>query len=254
MQSLTPWDHVVAAIVGIGIPVSSALPWLLRRDRPAPPAMSTRDKITLYWSNGIGLLGLAAGAVYVWTHAGRSLAELGLTAVPRRLPEGLALAAVFLALFALDTWWELSSAERLQATRARWRRDTPFMPASPREVRHSMVLIGCAAVGEEILFRGWLIGYLTHLTGTTPSGLAAAVALPAVVFALAHAYQRGHAMVKIAALSCIFGAIFVITGSLWIPVALHFVVDLVGSLLGPRLLPASSSMLADPAREPEPGS
>jgi len=43
-------------------------------------------------------------------------------------------------------------------------------------------------------------------------------------------------VLKIVLLAGFFGAILMVTGSLWIPIVLHFIVDLVGSLLGPRLL------------------
>ena len=41
---------------------------------------------------------------------------------------------------------------------------------------------------------------------------------------------------KIAVLASFFGALLFVTGSLWIQIVLHFVVDAVGVLLGPRLL------------------
>ena len=45
---------------------------------------------------------------------------------------------------------------------------------------------------------------------------------------------------KVADVGLILGAIFVVTGSLWIPMLLHFLVDLLGMLLGPKLLARES--------------
>jgi membrane protease YdiL (CAAX protease family) len=165
--------------------------------------------------------------------------ELGLTASPERMGPGITLALVFLLLYALDGWRQLRPA-RLAETRARWRRDTPFMPETSRELRHSLALVLSASVGEEILYRGFLISYLAHYTGTTALGLCLAVALPAVLFGVCHCYQGLHAVAKIALLATLFGAIFVVTGSLWIPMILHFLVDLIGMLLAPKLLTRES--------------
>ena len=110
------------------------------------------------------------------------------------------------------------------------------MPATPGEVGHSLVMVASAALFEEIVFRGFLIAYVAHFTGATTPGLVAAVMLPAAVFGLGHLYQGWHAVLKIVLLAGVFGWILVVTGSLWIPIALHFLVDLIGVCLGPRLL------------------
>ena len=105
-----------------------------------------------------------------------------------------------------------------------------------REVVHSLSMVASAAFFEEIVFRGFLIAYTTHFTASTPLGYAAAVTLPAIVFGLCHVYQGWRAVAKIILLATLFGAILVATGSLWIPIALHFTMDLIGVLLAPRLL------------------
>lgn len=233
MTDLTLWDHLLALLVGLLLPVAGALQGRRSEDDDEP--FSPREKIALYWSNSVFLALIAGLTILVWRLEGRSLDALGLTAAPGELVWGVGLAALFLALFAADTLRQLAPG-RIAETRARWRRDTPFMPATPREMRHSLAMVTSAATFEEIVYRGFLIAYVAHWTGTTPAGVAAAVALPAVVFAVCHAYQGGPAMAKIALLSSFFGAILVVTGSLWIPIALHFVVDLVAFRMGPRLL------------------
>ena len=233
MHDVTPWDHLLALFAGLVLPLGGAL---LQRGREASrEPWTSRDRIAMYWTNSAVLALLAGATLLVWHLGGHSPSTLGLTAEPRRLDVGLGGAALFLALYAFDSLRQIGPA-RLAQTRRRWRRDTPFMPTTPRELGHSLVMITSAAVFEEIVYRGFLISYAAQFTGATPLGLAAAVILPALVFGLGHLYQGWRAGGKIVFLAGFLGAIFVLTGSLWIPMALHFVADLVGFLLGPRLL------------------
>ncbi len=237
MMTPTIWDHGLAVLCGLVLPLLGV--WQQRQlaaDDEGLEPFETREKIAMYWGNSAMLLFLAGLVVLVWWLVGRSLDTLGLTAAPRQWLVGGILAGVLLVAYVLDTGWSLVTSKRRAEARRRWRRDTPFMPETWREARHSLVLITSAAVGEEIVFRGFLVSYVASLTGSSTGGLTLAVALPSLVFALCHAYQGAHAMVKIAVGAALFGAIFVVTGSLWIPIVLHFLVDLVASLLGPVLM------------------
>jgi uncharacterized protein len=202
---------------------------------PEAGRVPSERKVAFYWTNGSMMLLWGGIAVGWWWWRGRGLDSLGLTAPPENLPAGVALALHFVAAYTWDVRRNLAP-DRIERTRARWRARMPFMPESGRELGHAMAMVVGAAVGEEILFRGFLISYLSGYTGTSVPGLAAAVLAPALVFGLCHVYQEAWAVVRIVGLSVVFGALFVVTGSLWIPIALHFVVDLVACLLAPGLL------------------
>ncbi len=227
--------HILAVFVGLVMPIGAALQSHRSRGPGEPTALTTPAKITFYWSNGAMTLALAGAAIAAWLLEAGTLAQLRL-AYPSNLAIGTSLALLFLGLFAADSWSEISTPQRRAETAARWRRDTAFMPANARELRHSLAMVTGAAIGEEVLYRGFLIVYLVRWLGDSPSALVAAVVVPSLVFALAHWYQRAKAVLKIALLSILFGAITVVTGSILIPALLHFIVDLVGSLLGPGLL------------------
>lgn len=235
MIDATHWDHLLALLVGLLLPITGALQGRRRPEPVEPEPFTPSEKVALYWSNSAFLAVVAGLAILAWRVGDRSLDTLGLTVAPTHLAWGGGLAAIFLALFAADTLRQLAPS-RIAETRARWRRDTPFMPATAREMRHALALVVSASVFEEIAFRGFLIAYVAHWTGDSSAGTVAAVALPALVFGICHAYQGGWAMAKIALLSGFFGAILVVTGSLWIPIALHFVVDLIAFRMGPRLM------------------
>jgi len=235
-DQLSVYDHLLAILSGAVLPLSLALVHAKSRQSDEPIVFDTAQKLALYWTNSAVLWILAAATILVWCLGGRTLHALGLSAPPRPIATGLTLGIIFLALYANDTWLQLATAKRLAETRARWRRQTPFMPQNGREIGHSLVLVASAAVCEEIVYRGFLIAYCGAFTGTSLIGQCAAIGLPAIVFGACHFYQGVRSVVKIVLLAGFFGAIFLFTGSLWIPIVLHFIVDLVGSLLGPKLL------------------
>ncbi|MEM1217233.1 MAG: CPBP family intramembrane glutamic endopeptidase [Bacteroidota bacterium] len=59
-----------------------------------------------------------------------------------------------------------------------------------------------------------------------------AILAPSVIFGLVHLYQGWHAVVKITAMAVMFGFVFVHTQSLWLLMAVHALVDLIGGALG----------------------
>ena len=63
-----------------------------------------------------------------------------------------------------------------------------------------------------------------------------AVTAPAFLFSLAHYYQGWQAVLKIFMLSLILGIIFLSSGSIWIVMIIHFIIDLLGGLVAMRLM------------------
>lgn len=237
---------LIAALVGVVLPAGAALQQRGRKaGRETPEEITTSERLSLYWVNSAILALLGAVAAAAWVGTGLPLADLGLRP-PLGVTTGLGLAALFLVGYGIDSWRQLTG-DRLPATRARWRRDTPFMPTGAREQRHALVLVLAASIAEELLYRGFLISWLQLHLGTSPAAVTASVVLPALVFGAGHVYQRSRAVIRIVALSTVFGAIFVLTGSIWIPIALHLAVDLQAVLLAPRLLAGSGETPPQPA-------
>jgi hypothetical protein len=80
-----------------------------------------------------------------------------------------------------------------------------------------------AGICEEIVFRGWLLSTLhsaLRLDGT------ALVLVAAALFGLAHSYQGITGMILTAFAGAVFCALYVATGSLLVPIALHILIDL----------------------------
>jgi len=108
-----------------------------------------------------------------------------------------------------------------------------LLPATMHERLLWSAVAVSAGVCEEIVFRGWLLATL-H----TPVGLAGTtlVAVAAVIFGLAHAYQRVTGILVTTVAGALFCLLYVKTGSLLTPILLHILIDLRFAVLpAPRL-------------------
>jgi membrane protease YdiL (CAAX protease family) len=86
----------------------------------------------------------------------------------------------------------------------------------------ALVLITVIAVGEETVFRGYLILRLKEVTGSLP----VAVFLSTLLFALAHNHLGTAGMGVVAIMGLIFAGLYLLTGSLLAPIVLHFLYDI----------------------------
>ena len=107
--------------------------------------------------------------------------------------------------------------------RFRW-----LVPTSGAELLAFAAVCLTAGICEELLYRGWLVNLLLALTGSTW----VAVALGAVVFGLAHAYQGAIGVLRTAVIGLQLAVLFVGVGSLIPGQVLHTGVDLVAGMYG----------------------
>ena len=132
---------------------------------------------------------------------------------------GAALVALFLPIFLMM---------RSETTRARIAKSLEklnfILPRTAEERRWFVLVAITAGVCEEILYRGFLIHYFRELSLST--GLIGALILSSCVFGFAHLYQGVVGIVQTTILGAIFGLIFIVTGSLLLPMVLHALIDL----------------------------
>jgi CAAX protease family protein len=90
-----------------------------------------------------------------------------------------------------------------------------------------VLIIFSAGFGEEITFRGFAFERLGKLFGRSPVATIAIIVLSAAWFGFAHLSDQGVAGVEQAAIvGLVFGAIFALTGSLWLLIVTHIAFDL----------------------------
>ncbi|HJW30937.1 MAG TPA: CPBP family intramembrane glutamic endopeptidase, partial [Saprospiraceae bacterium] len=105
-----------------------------------------------------------------------------------------------------------------------------------KELYHFILLAIAAGIGEEVIFRGYLIHYLLFWTGNTTEGVVAACLISSALFAFLHGYQGMKSMLKIFFISLCFAGIFVYSQSLLIVILVHAIIDIISAWLGINIL------------------
>jgi membrane protease YdiL (CAAX protease family) len=198
--------------------------------------------------------GLALLALVVWLAApGVDAAAVGLR-WPWAWPGPAAVAAtvVVLGFVVVSTRALRSGALAQEAGRLRrpgeGRHSEPAVHATlallPRTTaeRRLFTLVGVTAgVCEEWLYRGFFLAVVAAVGGGLPAPVL--VAVGALAFGLAHAYQGVAGIVTTGVLGGVMAGLYLGTGSLLVPVLLHAVIDL-------RFLLVPTSALPDVVRRP----
>jgi membrane protease YdiL (CAAX protease family) len=169
---------------------------------------------------------LAAVAVALVVAGGRPLASIGLVA---RLQPGAAAVPLAALLAAAVLVTVIVALRRAAASREPWGARTAssvvgLLPATRRERRWFAGVAVTAGVTEELLYRGFLAGWLLDEVPGLPAF--AALALSAVAFALGHAYQGLPGMVGTGLAGLGFATVYAAAGTVLVAMAAHAALDL----------------------------
>ena len=85
-----------------------------------------------------------------------------------------------------------------------------------------MLVALSAGLCEEVVFRAWLLDVL-HQIGLAGLTL---VVVASVVFGLAHIYQGVLGIVVTGGLGLVFCGLYFASGTLWLPIVIHAIIDL----------------------------
>lgn len=225
-------DHILFILIGLVIPFIS-----IAQGKPDMSEIdfSPKQKIALYYSNGMIMWLATFFIVGAWIYYRRDLIDFGF-ALPVLTPMVLLLTLTFVILYVGDLFFETYSPSRKQKTVNKLTENTPFLPSNNRELAHFTFAAFTAGVCEEIIFRGFFINYILAFSGHTVVGQWSAILLPALLFSVVHIYQGHKAVLKILLAGVLFGLIYYLSGSLLIVVLLHFVMDMISAYVGMRLL------------------
>lgn len=196
----------------------------------------------------IGMIarGLATAALTlgVWRMYGRPWETLGLD-IPLSAAGryGLAFAGVLGLAAALPIVFidRFAKPERQARLRAQMRR-IRILPGSDSEFMLFVAVALVAGFWEELLYRGFLIWFLTPYASA-----AGAIYLSSAAFAIGHLYQGWRGIPRAGAIGLVFAAAYVLSGSLWWLMALHAIVDLFGGGFAWRLMRRSTAAVATAA-------
>jgi len=243
-MTIGPWDHLLVVAITILLPIHDLLFWyprMLRADAAGVKKARHRaylESILTEWTL-VALVGAR------WATAGRAWPDLGLGA-----PSGWGFwigLGITVAVMVGLTWQRISvlRSEDEQVQEDVRRQIAPLRPLLPRsrgEMLHFTGVSITAGICEEILFRGFLIWYLSALTPRIP-----ALFVAALLFGMAHAYQGTRGVIQTGVVGVVLVALYVLTGSLWIPMAIHLFLDLNSGLLAYRFLGRTVTWTPPPA-------
>jgi len=168
---------------------------------------------------------LGAVLALVWTQrSGTPWREIGYVR-PKSWMVGLAVGLVFGSAFKLlmkAIVMPLLGADPINQTYHYLAGNTAALPGAV----YTMIVV--AGFGEETLFRGYLFERLGKLFGASRGAKTAIVLITAALFGLAHYPDQGLAGAEQATITgLVFGAIFAVTGRLWMLMCAHAAFDLV---------------------------
>jgi len=223
-------DHVLVILFAIILPLNGwrNYPKFLAVLRNGPASMVRR---ALYLGNVIALLVLTLLVLVWWSYKHRAFSGLGLIWYP--IPAfftatTIVSAAVTLGFLFLN---RIARSVKRRPSLQRKLSTTPeLLPRTTQELRLYLFMSLCAGICEEILFRGYLIWYLSIIFNTSM-----AVVLSSLIFGIGHAYQGLKGIFIITPIGLIFAMLFLWSGSIWAPVILHIGIDGWSGLYGRKV-------------------
>ncbi len=232
-------DHLLIIVIAIVYPVYATVIWY-RRDRSRLEDRETNAVVHFYRSSIIELWLLTLVILTWWFWEKRTLSEIGMG-----VPGGWAF-WVGVAVFAIIVFFLIRQIETIRSSaeaRAQLLKQLTgnialIVPRSNNERRLAMYTSLTAGVCEELLYRAFLMWYLMHwLPGY------GAIGISAFVFGLAHIYQGISGAVRALIAGVIFGLAYLLTGTLWLPIALHATIDITSLLTSSIALTVEESVI-----------
>jgi membrane protease YdiL (CAAX protease family) len=161
--------------------------------------------------------------VAAWFDFGRPLADLGFVmSGGAGFWGGLAL-CIALTAFLLYSWRLAKNASPAEKSKniESFGDLVVFLPHTRRELHNFYGVSITAGIVEEVVYRGFVIWYLGQFMPVW-----GAVVVSSVAFGLGHSYQGASGALRTGLIGLAFGALYVITGSIWLPIIAHALLDL----------------------------
>ena len=207
-------DHLYFVLIAIVAPTVGFFSFrrLVRRVQ----AGESISPMHLYKTTMASHWALFALLVLLWIATGRAFADLGFYfTLDTRFFAGAGLTVAVMVLLMFQVRLIDRASENDLGT-------LQFLfPRTRVELNGFYALSITAGVVEEALWRGFLFWYLGHVMP-----LWAAAIVSGVGFGIAHAYQGREAIPRIVLVGCIFAGLYLVSGSIWLPIILHAFVDL----------------------------
>jgi membrane protease YdiL (CAAX protease family) len=110
-----------------------------------------------------------------------------------------------------------------------------IMPRNDNELGQFYAVSATAGIVEETLWRGYMFWYLGHVMP-----LWAAAVVTSIAFGVGHIYQGAASVPRVVLLGGVFAGLYLLTGSVWLPMLLHAALDAVQGRAIYRILSSAS--------------
>ena len=222
-MELTIFDHILVAILFLVTPVLSVTDYrkfTSQLNAGKPTVRLHFYRLTIAWSWGFTL-----AVAVLWLVYKRSLPELGFgleTAAGFWI--GLALTVVACGLLIIQAVALRRNPKKLQAMAKQFESVKEIIPHTDREAKEFVALSFTAGICEQIIYRGYLMLYITAAIAI--EGMWPAALLSSLAFGLGHAYQGPKGVLKTGLFGLAMAGLYLLTGSIWLLIVLHAVIDL----------------------------
>ncbi len=217
-MALTLPDHLLVMLLGVVLPIYGRWGYKRLLDHVAkkPGARATEYRHTAGWQ---WCLFAVVTVLWIWT--GRAPELLGVRA-PRGVGFwiGLGVCVAIAGFFVRQLLITRQRIDLREQVRTAFSSVAPLLPHTKNERRWFSFLSFTAGIVEELAYRGFLVWYFDQLTN-----LWLAVALSSLVFGIAHFYQGVGGILKTGAAGLVLALLYVWTGSIWVPMLMHWLVD-----------------------------
>lgn len=225
------FDHLFVALFAIVYPAVGFVSFRRLLKRVALGQSVAR--LTLYDATIVGHWLLFAIAVTLWTVASRDARVLGfgLDVGVGLLAAGAVTVAGIVMLVGQLRFAASADADLLERIERSFGSLVHVLPHDRRELARFSLLSMTAGIVEETLWRGYLLWYLTLYMPLLPAAL-----LSTLGFGLAHAYQGYRTLPRITLVGGVLTGIYILGGSLWLPIVLHGAIDLLQGRFAYRVI------------------
>ena len=215
-------DHLFFFVLAVVYPIMAFFSFRkLKRRIAAGESISPAE---LYRSTMIGHWILFATGIAIWLITGRAWGALGFSLnVDTGFLTGLLLTIVAIIALVRHFHQLRNAGEAAHRSFQQQIGDLDIMmPRKIGELRYFYALSATAGIVEEMLWRGFMFWYLGQFVPLWAAAIASAV-----LFGLGHSYQGWKHVPMVVLVGGVFGALYLLTGSIWLPIILHAVLDAV---------------------------
>ena len=234
-MELTVFDHILVAILFLVTPVLSVTEY--RKFMSQIEAGKPTVRLHFYRSSIAWSWGLTLAIAALWLVYKRPLPELGFgLETGTGFWIGLALTVVGCGVLIVHLMTLLRNPEKLQASAKQFESVKAMFPHTSQEAKEFTALSITAGICEEIIYRGYLMLYITSILGI--EAMWPAAILSSIGFGLGHTYQGPMGVLKVCLVGLVFAGLYLLTGSIWLVIILHTVMDLAFGNLGRAVIAA----------------